>query len=164
MPTASRSTTARAKSTARGQPNVGTIDGHGRPAEGLRVDGGLFSLVLFPMDHNPVRAATGGTETQHSEWNGSFKSKRTCSTCSRPAGSKGRFISHRGLTSRFLSEVPARQIKATHKGARLRLTEKPRLQPRECVTKPGNISQGSGAGLWRIQTLCRTRRSSGRCR
>lgn len=97
-------------------------------------------------------------------WNGSFKSKRTCSTCSRPAGSKGRFISHRGLTSRFLSEVPARQIKATHKGARLRLTEKPRLQPRECVTKPGNISQGSGAGLWRIQTLCRTRRSSGRCR
>ena len=70
MPTASRSTTARAKSTARGQPNVGTIDGHGRPAEGLRADGGLFSLVLFPMDHNPVRAATSGTETQHSdmEW------------------------------------------------------------------------------------------------
>jgi hypothetical protein len=26
---------------------------------------GLFSLLLFPRDHNPVRAATSGTETQH---------------------------------------------------------------------------------------------------
>lgn len=28
---------------------------------------GLFSLVLFPREHNPVRAATSGTETQHSD-------------------------------------------------------------------------------------------------
>lgn len=28
---------------------------------------GLFSLLLFPHDHNPVRAATSGTETQHSD-------------------------------------------------------------------------------------------------
>ena len=28
---------------------------------------GLFSLLLFPNDHNPVRAATSGTETQHSD-------------------------------------------------------------------------------------------------
>ena len=28
---------------------------------------GLFSLLLFPHDHNPVRAATSGTEMQHSD-------------------------------------------------------------------------------------------------
>ena len=28
---------------------------------------GLFSLVLFPREHNPARAATSGTETQHSD-------------------------------------------------------------------------------------------------
>lgn len=28
---------------------------------------GLFSVLLFPSDHNPVRAATSGTETQHSD-------------------------------------------------------------------------------------------------
>ena len=28
---------------------------------------GLFSILLFPHNHNPVRAATRGTETQHSD-------------------------------------------------------------------------------------------------
>lgn len=28
---------------------------------------GFFSLVLFPREHNPVRAASSGTEAQHSD-------------------------------------------------------------------------------------------------